>query len=100
MRWFIVVLSVVLTAATVCAATTSKAPSSKLDVLLMVYDGNTPPMEKMSGVMQDAFHKLGCERVIMYPKGYVPVVIPEEEVEHVKAILGKDRCLRMSPELK
>jgi len=57
-------------------------------------------MAMFNELVLEAKAKLDCPRVIAYPESYVPIIVPKEEVEAVKRLLGKDRVLQLSPELK
>jgi hypothetical protein len=78
----------------------SEVPGHKIDVILISYsveNVNTKLSEQTLEKMR--LSGIPCNRAITYPDGYVPVLIPKEEVDNIRRIL-KNRFLELSPALK
>lgn len=75
--------------------TTDKA---EMDCVLIQYTGDAS--EEGVKISEIWLKEKGCKRSVVYPDGYVPVLIPKEEVNRVRALLGKDRFVRISPDLE
>lgn len=71
----------------------------EMDVLLTVYHSDDLPDAEVRRVSRLA-NSIGCKRVVTYPDGYVPVLVPKEEVDAVIKLLGPERCVRVSPALE
>lgn len=71
---------------------------AEVDCVLIQYTGDAS--EEGVKISEIWLKEKGCKRSIVYPDGYVPVLIPKEEVDRVRALLGKDRFLRISPDLE
>ena len=67
-------------------------------VVLEVYRVDLPDDDRTTTVLRKAVKAYGRDiRVITYPASYVPVLIPKEEYERDKRLLGKERVVKLRP---
>lgn len=101
-------LSLVLTAAFILIMFTwqpwAKAETTKpnpvyVDVILVKVAGSLSVRE-VEGIAEHLAKDHAPYRVIVYPDGYTPVLIPEDKVEQVKKNVGDAYFLRLSPKLE
>ena len=79
------------------SAVSAKSIEADVDCILIRYTGSSEEGLKISEMW---LKEKGCKRSIVYPEGYVPVLIPQEEMASVRKLVGKDRFIRLSPNME
>jgi hypothetical protein len=69
---------------------------------VMYYGNDITPAQKEASKRLEEYYKVTgrqIDRVIVYPEGYMPVLIPADEYHNVKKQLGPSRIVPLVPDI-